>query len=67
MLWNYISFCNFSSPVFGDEYIYRADILQTNYYIIENLSSITKLEKQLGEHPTKFRIEDNKYTNSNVF
>ncbi len=59
---------------------YRADILQTNYYIIENLSelynlefsienlsSITKLAKQLGEYPAKFRIEDNKYTNANIF
>lgn len=59
---------------------YRADILQTNYYFIEdlnelynlkfsieNLSSITKLAKQLGEYPAKFRIENNKYTNANIF
>jgi len=59
---------------------YRADVLQTTYYFIssfeelynfefslEKLSIIIKAAKQLGEYPAKFKIEDNKYTNANIF
>jgi len=59
---------------------YRADVLQTTYYFISNfeelyslefslekLSILIKAAQQLGEYAAKFKIEDNKYTNVNIF
>lgn len=59
---------------------YRADVLQSMYYIIDNLEELYDLEfsleklcaiintaRQLGEYPAKFQVEDNKYTNVNAF
>lgn len=59
---------------------YRADVLQTTYYIIKDfnelnnidlssqrLSDITKSAIQLGEYPAKFEIEYNRYTSVHCF
>lgn len=59
---------------------YRADILQTTYYFINDLSelydinfTVKKLSvliekaKKLGEYPAKFKVENNKYSNVAAF
>ena len=59
---------------------YRADVLQSMYYIIDDfeelydfelsldkISMVTNAARLLGEYPAKFQVEDNKYTNVNVF
>ena len=59
---------------------YRADVLQTTYYFIEDLndlynielsyqklSDLAKTATQLGEYPAKFDIEYNKYSSVHCF
>lgn len=59
---------------------YRADVLQSTYYIINDfqelynfefslkkLSNVVADAKRLGEYQAKFNIENNKYTNVNIF